>query len=234
MTIGKSFDKSGPTLTERYNGITVTGFPKATKLDSIMTILSDQGLKITDQKNVLKDEKSGKISISDMKPGDCIMLLEKMHGKVFPDSKVFLKAVVSSSPVKSKSQRDSLEDTALQSKERSLDPPDKLTNLSESSLATLPVKSSETHIPPCDEVPSSQIGSTNLHSETQGKECDLLLKKNEEASKVTISPSNQQNTDLFSQKYDKRRSEFSPETAVFKKEKKRIKEVEKATRKQIA
>ena len=102
------------------------------------------------------------------------------------------------------------------------EPLDQLSTSTESSPATSPANSSNTTIP-----------STNAPG-SQGKESDLLSEKNEEALKAPISPGIQQKLDVFSQKYDKRKSEFSPESAISKKEKKRMKELEKASRKQIA
>ena len=103
----KSVMQSGPDLTQRYTAIMVSGLSAEQNLSDIHTLLVSKGLpdtvKCTD---ILKNERSGKLTIENLGPADCMSLMENMHGKKFLGKKVFITPIVSASPVKAKPASD--------------------------------------------------------------------------------------------------------------------------------
>ena len=72
----------GPDLTQRYTAIMVSGLGAEQDLDAIQSLLVTQGLPDTVKStDILKNEKSGKLTIENLGPADCMALMENMHGK---------------------------------------------------------------------------------------------------------------------------------------------------------
>ena len=71
-------------------------------LADIHEILISQGLPSSIKfEDLIQNGKTGKITIEELSPNDCLSLMEKMHGKKFLGRKVYITSVVSASPVKS-------------------------------------------------------------------------------------------------------------------------------------
>ena len=88
-------------LTNRYNAVIISGFQADTNIESVHKVLSDNGL--PDSKTVSdlsRNDKNGKITIAELSPENCLLLIEKLHGKSFLDKKVFVTSIVSASPQK--------------------------------------------------------------------------------------------------------------------------------------
>ena len=71
------------------------------KLDDVLKVISENGLPTNFSKEfVIRNEKSGALTISSLVPEQCLEIMEKMHGKKFLGRKVFVTSVVANSPVK--------------------------------------------------------------------------------------------------------------------------------------
>ena len=93
----------GPDLTQRYTAIMVSGLGAEQDLDAIQSLLVTQGLPDTVKStDILKNEKSGKLTIENLGPADCMALMENMHGKKFFGKKIFITPIVSASPAKAR------------------------------------------------------------------------------------------------------------------------------------
>ena len=87
----KSVMQSGPDLTQRYSAIMVSGLSAEQNLSDIHTLLVSKGLPDTIKcADILKNEKSGKLTIENLGPADCMTLIENLHEKKFLSKKVFI------------------------------------------------------------------------------------------------------------------------------------------------
>ena len=50
---------------------------------------------------ILKNEKSGSLTLTDLEPEQCLDIMDHMHAKKFLDNKIYITSVVASSPTKS-------------------------------------------------------------------------------------------------------------------------------------
>ena len=88
-------------LKDRYKSVIVKGFLPDYNLDEVLEVICENGLpKDFNKKSVIKNEKSGALTISNLVPEQCLELMEKMHGRKFLGRKVFVTSVVANSPVK--------------------------------------------------------------------------------------------------------------------------------------
>ena len=97
IQIGKAnFTGEGPDLTARYNSVIISGFLATTEIESIHQLLVTEKLlpPETLPTALLKNEKSGKITLQNLKPEVCLNIMENMHGKSFLGRKVFVTSVV--------------------------------------------------------------------------------------------------------------------------------------------
>jgi hypothetical protein len=95
-------NSKGPDLTHRYSSIIVSGFNSDQMLADIHEVLISQGLPSSIKfEDLIQNGKTGKITIDELSPTDCLSLMENMHGKKFLGKKVYITSVVSASPVKS-------------------------------------------------------------------------------------------------------------------------------------
>ena len=86
----------GPDLTNRYSSIIISGFTADQNLPDIHSLLLGQGLpQTTKSEDLQQNLASGRVTINDLSPTDCLTIMERMHGK-----KVYVNSVVSASPVK--------------------------------------------------------------------------------------------------------------------------------------
>ena len=97
----KTEENKGPDLTPRYNSVIINGFLPGTDLGQVHDILLGHGLPpgclVTD---ILRREKAGKLTISNLSSDTCVDLMDRLHGKVFLKRKIYVTAVVAASPQK--------------------------------------------------------------------------------------------------------------------------------------
>ena len=86
------------TLTSKYRSVIVKGFRAETSLESILEILSQYELPA--DYYVVKNEQSGSLTVENLKPENCLTLIEKMNKKRFLNRQIYVTSVVSDSPIK--------------------------------------------------------------------------------------------------------------------------------------
>ena len=97
----KKLIQTGPDLTQRYSSIMISGFSSDQNLIEIHQLLISQGLPESIKcEDIEKNDRSGKLTIENLGASDCLLMMEKLHGKKFLGKKVFVTSVVSASPVK--------------------------------------------------------------------------------------------------------------------------------------
>ena len=215
IQIGKH-GNMGPDLTLRYNSVLINGFLPGTDLNEIYQVLITQGLPpeilVTGLSRI---EKAGKVTIENLAPETCLMMMEKMHGRVFLNRKVFVTSVVSASPKKQSQKPDSEsgQETSIDSCS-SAGTPGPVSDLSERS-------GSASQAPPDIKV--------DLHENLNSCSSDSSIDTD---TKTPISPRIQKKVDLFTQDKDtlKRKSVSSPDSLT-KKDKKKLKDQAKTARK---
>ena len=88
-------------LASKYNAVIIKGFKAETPLKNILQLLSQAGfLKEFKEEFIVRNENTGNLTLSNLKPEECILMMESMHGKRFLGRQVFLSSVVDQSPVK--------------------------------------------------------------------------------------------------------------------------------------
>ena len=104
VTVGigsRRLAKEGPDITMRYNSVIINGFLPGTDLADIQNVLLTQGLPSEiSVSELIRMEKAGKVTIEKLDPESCLEIMEKMHGKIFLNRKVFITSVVAASPKK--------------------------------------------------------------------------------------------------------------------------------------
>ena len=81
----------GPNLTHRYSSILVSGFDVDQNLAVVHELLIGQGLPQSIKcEHLLQNKRSGKLTIENLSPTDCLSMMEKMHGKKFLGKKVYV------------------------------------------------------------------------------------------------------------------------------------------------
>ena len=89
-------------LTHKYKSIIVKGFLPSMGLENILKELKENGLPQSyNNDDLLQNDKSGAITLSNLQPEECLTIMENMHAKKFIGRKVFVTSVVSNSPTKS-------------------------------------------------------------------------------------------------------------------------------------
>ena len=90
------------TLTSKYRSVIVRGFRTDTSIESVLEIMSQEGLP-TDHSadNVVKNEQTGSLTIENLQPEACLLLIENMNRKRFLNRQVYVTSVVAGSPAKS-------------------------------------------------------------------------------------------------------------------------------------
>ena len=221
----KTLAREGPDLTMRYNSVIINGFLPGTELTDVHKILLSQGLPPEISVSaILRKENAGKITIENLEPETCLMMMDKMHGKVFLKRKVFLTSVVAGSPQKSP-QNNTPAASASQ------DPPVTPTTPPPAELchSATPSKTGS---------PEENSDASAVNSKSSNSDADQSSSQDDSKSengslmgpKTPIGPGIQEKLDIFDAGQDKRKADGSPELS--KKDKKKLKEVEKAQRKQ--
>ena len=96
------------THSSKYNSVIVKGFKKDTPSESILDILSQNGLPDEfSMESFIQNENTGSITLENLKSEDCLALVVNMNRKRFLKRQIFVTAVVFNSPVKSQSRSDS-------------------------------------------------------------------------------------------------------------------------------
>ena len=92
---------SESSLTSKYREVILKGFTPDTSLDNIIEELFKHGLPATRNiDDILRNDKTGHLTVTKLQPANCLELMEKMHAKKFFGRKVFVTSVVSNSPAK--------------------------------------------------------------------------------------------------------------------------------------
>ena len=88
-------------LTSKYTSVIIKGFKPETPLESVSQVLNQEGF-LTDfrSENILKNDKTGNLTLVQLKPEECLMLMDKLHKKVFLGRQLFVTSVVAESPSK--------------------------------------------------------------------------------------------------------------------------------------
>ena len=83
--------QSGPNLTQRYTSIMINGFSAEQELTEIHTVLASHGLPVTvSSEDIIRNERSSKLTVENFSSADCLTLMENMHGRKFLGRKVFI------------------------------------------------------------------------------------------------------------------------------------------------
>ena len=70
------------TLTSKYRSVIVKGFRTDTSLPDIMEVLLQQGLPAEyKEEDLVRNLKSGNLTVGNLQPEDCLSLMEKMNQK---------------------------------------------------------------------------------------------------------------------------------------------------------
>ena len=97
----ESYSIQESSFTSKYNAVVIKGFRSDTPLEHIIQILNQEAsLKELKEEHVLRKEKTGNLTLPDMKPEDCLLLMENMHGKRYLGRQIFINSVVDQSPAK--------------------------------------------------------------------------------------------------------------------------------------
>ena len=96
-------------LVSKYKSVIVKGFLPSTSLEDVCNELRKNGLPSNyNTENLLRNEKSGALTIPNLEPDQCLLILENMHSKKFLGRKIFVTSVVSNSPSKSQPSEESI------------------------------------------------------------------------------------------------------------------------------
>ena len=88
-------------LTGKYRSVIIRGFKAETSLESILEILSQHGLPSDfSSDNVLQNDQTGSLTVENLKPENCLTLIENMNRKRFLNRQIFITSVVARSPAK--------------------------------------------------------------------------------------------------------------------------------------
>ena len=88
-------------FSKKYKSVIVKGFLPTTDLSMIMKELKESGLSSSyTTESLLRNDKTGAITIPNLQPEQCLTVMENMHSKKFLGRKVFITSVVSNSPTK--------------------------------------------------------------------------------------------------------------------------------------
>ena len=89
------------TLTSKYNSVIVKGFRTDTALVTIKEVLSQHGLPAEyREEDIARNDKTGSLTVGNLKPEECLSLLDKMNRKRFLNRQIYVTSVVAGSPVK--------------------------------------------------------------------------------------------------------------------------------------
>ena len=88
-------------LTSKYRSVIVKGFRTDTAMNTIKGVLSENGLPSEyKEEDLARNEKTGILTVNNLKPEECLSLIDKMHRKRFLNRQLFVTSVVEDSPVK--------------------------------------------------------------------------------------------------------------------------------------
>ena len=88
-------------FTSKYKSVIIRGFRPDTALEDISEVLSQEGFLVDfKSEHILKNEQTGSLTLVNLKPEECLLLMEKMNRKSFLGRQIFVTSVVADSPVK--------------------------------------------------------------------------------------------------------------------------------------
>ena len=100
----ETFVITDSSLTSKYSSVIVKGFRQDTPLQNIREVLLENGLSEEYlSEEMSRNEKTGSFTLKNLKPEECLSLVEKMHRKRFLNRQLFISCVVADSPVKTAS-----------------------------------------------------------------------------------------------------------------------------------
>ena len=89
------------TLASKYKSVIIRGFKADTPKEDILEVLKQQGLPNTcDSNSISRNEGSGSLTIDNLEPEDCLVIMENLHRKRFLKRNIYVTLVVSNSPSK--------------------------------------------------------------------------------------------------------------------------------------
>ena len=202
------------TLTSKYRSVIVKGFRAETTLESILEILLQQGLPVDyTSEHIVQNKTTGSLTVENLKPEECLSLIENMNRRRFLNRTVYVTSVVGDSPVKPTIQ------VQPASSDSSSSPNSKAEDHQPPYLGNplVPRPSPSPIIPAPDPLKEFAL-DTPVSPNVQGKISQI--EKQSSASSIIETP--------VSNRADKRKSEASPESAeLSRKEKKILREEEK-------
>ena len=91
-------------LTSKYKSIIVKGFKPDTPIETIMELLSEHGgPEVYQEDDVVRNVKTGNLTVSNLKPEECLTIMENMNRNRFFKRQIFVTSIVPDSPVKTPS-----------------------------------------------------------------------------------------------------------------------------------
>ena len=86
-------------LTNKYRSVIVKGFTPDTPLENITAELFKNGLPASyNSQEILKNDKSGSLTLANLEPEQCLTIMELMHAKRFLGKKIYVTSVVTTYP----------------------------------------------------------------------------------------------------------------------------------------
>ena len=218
-------------LTGKYQAVIMRGFRKDSALDDLLEVLVEHGLPGEYRKeDISRNDKTGTISIENLKPEECLLLVEKMNGKRILSRQIYVTPLVANSPtkpaIKSPSKPSPDNPETLNSSSKANPQQQQLNKFGEKPL---PHNLGKLLTP--RPTPNQANNDSNSSSDTSAASDDLDLRFNFEPE----SPSEQSSASGMTALANKRKSEGSPETCceLSRKEKKILREMERKEKKNM-
>ena len=221
----KQFSIPGSSLMSKYQAVIIRGFRKETAVEDLMEILVEHGLPEKYKKeDISQNDRTGHLTIEDLKPEDCMTLVENMNSKRILSRQIYVTSVVADSPAKtvtSKQPPHHLNSPAAHSSSSNSQQ-----NLDNENGKPLPPDLGKPLTPRSPPNSANNDSDSSLDTSVSN---DLEKQFDFEPN----SPSNQQPVACgMSELNNKRKSDGSPETSeLSRKEKKIMRELEKKQKK---
>ena len=149
-------------LSSKYRSVIVKGFKADTPLETLLEVFKQEGLlsgfKLED---ILRNEESGSLTLVNVKPEECLTLVEMMNRKRFLNRFIHVTSVVADSPVKQPPEQ--VTDKSLIQHSNPQSGQQSNTQIKDTSaqvVVTLKVPGQRPGIPPTNPVPSLDLGKT--------------------------------------------------------------------------
>ena len=198
--------KEGPDLSHRYKSLLISGLHQSElDLNQIYEILLKNGLPNSIKSSEITiNEKSHKVTVNGLEPGDCLTMMESMHGKRILNKKVFVAPIVAQSPVKSNLVESSMNGPPI--------PPPPPDALFKKVLSTLKLKTTRNLVPTIPKVSDIPVVIVDQKS-IQSKESMTDSESQDSSSSPSRMSTVQENSNLVRKLSvsEKRKFNESPE-----------------------